>query len=224
MRKNDRFAFMSFVEHPVGAHDLALGKSLSSGNGSFRDSAERLLRKTSGWRWRRGSGSQGFESLVVGLPWPTSWALTSERSRRPTPPGQHHVGDISLSDFGEEMGTAGLRQPTSSDVSGQLVGQGKADYKRFEALGIQNLAASATRRFRSRRSPNPEAPVSAAQRLSPSARSWRAYGVAQRQDDEREPVVLSHRSAGDPPQEVDHRERADDGRVQRTLLRISARS
>ena len=36
---------------------------------------------------------------------------------------------------------------------------------------------------------------------------------AQRKVDDREQVVLSHRSAGNAPQEVDHREPGDDGRV-----------
>lgn len=55
-----------------------------------------------------------------------------------------------------------------------------------------------------------QAPVPAAQRLS-GAKGYPQLRGAQRKDDGRQPVVLSHRSSGDNPEKVDHREPDDDG-------------
>src|SRR5439155_6429241 len=117
----------------------------------------------------------------------------------------------------QEMGaTRVLRRGCRADVSGQPVSQEgrlqavrRAGHPESSCQRQPDLLAADVRRI-------PEAPVSAAQRLSRAKGHARLRG-AQREDDECEPVVLSHRSTGHHPQEVDHRERADDGRVQRDL-------
>src|SRR6266404_2088632 len=62
-----------------------------------------------------------------------------------------------------------------------------------------------------------KAAVSTPQRLS-RAQGHPRLRSPQREVDDREPIVLSHRSTGNYPKEMDHRERADDGRVQRHLV------
>jgi peroxiredoxin len=88
----------------------------------------------------------------------------------------------------------------------------KADYKRFEALGVQNLAVSANATF------SQQTFAESLKLPYPLLSDSRPEGHPQlrrpqREDDDREQVVLSDRSTGSDPQEVDDREPDDDGRV-----------